>query len=69
MLFTRMYGKHKKQHGYRETSMYKLVATLSNGMTYTSSAPSIQELQRIAVALNARSYWVELHGDSVYSFA
>jgi len=49
--------------------MYKLVATLSNGLTYVTSAPSVLELQRIAVALNARSYRVELYGDNVFAVA
>mgnify|MGYP000013501027 CR=1 FL=1 len=49
--------------------MYKLFAKLNNGLTYVTSAPSVQELQRIAVSLNATTYWVELHGDSVYSFS
>ena len=46
--------------------MYKLVATLTNGLTYITTASSILELQRIAVALNSQKYRVELHGDDVY---
>ena len=46
--------------------MYKLVATLSNGLTYITTASSVQELQRIAVALNSHRYRVELYGDDVY---
>ncbi len=49
--------------------MYKLVATLSNGLIYVTNAPSVVELQRIAVALNASRYRVELHGDDVYAMA
>ena len=47
--------------------MYKLVATLTNGLTYITSASSIIELQRIAVALNSQSFRVELYGDDVYT--
>ena len=49
--------------------MYKLVATLSNGLIYVTNAPSVVELQRIAVALNASRYRVELYGDDVYAMA
>jgi len=49
--------------------MYKLFAKLGNGLIYVTSAPSVQELQRIAVSLDASSYWVELHGDEVYLLA
>jgi len=45
--------------------MYKLFAKLSNGLTYVTRASSIEELQGVALLLNAKSYWVELHNDYV----
>jgi hypothetical protein len=47
--------------------MYKLSAKLKNGLTFVTTAKSVQELQRIATSLNSTNYWIELHGDTVFS--
>jgi hypothetical protein len=52
---------------YKEISMYKLRATLRNGLTFVTMASTVLELQRIATSLNSTSYWIELYGDTVFS--
>jgi hypothetical protein len=47
--------------------MYKLRATLRNGLTFVTMAATVFELQRIATSLNSTNYWIELHGDTVFS--
>jgi len=47
--------------------MYKLTATLKNGVKFVTNSTKTSDLQRIAINLNAKRYQITLHGSVVVS--